>query len=764
MADTQVRQIRISVDTNGNKDLKALADQFGQFNKSAKQTADVLGSLKSAFNAFFAFSVAGVGIKGLADTADSIQNLQSRLKVLTGSSEGAQVAFDGIVEKANATKVSISDLGTTYTRLASVLKSTGLQTNTLLEVTEVLQNTFKLSGATAQEAANASVQLSQGLALGTLRGQDLRSVLSQNVVFGDLLAKQLNITRDKLYKFAEAGTIKTPDVFKAILSNAKEVNTAAESMAQTFEQTLTIAFNKFQVAVGAVNKEFDISGNFRKGVDYLIEKLPEIATVLGVLTLTQLPKLITQLGAVAANLALIAISNPISALITAFGALYIYSEKFANSIKEIAAALIDLPRFVLEGLVAVRKFVDGFAGIKDTGTELDPVIDKLKEFSKAISDSRKFGGQTRSQLDEEAEKAKKLADAQADVANKLKATAGAEKKLKEILGEINKEYLAGKLSVEAYNEKLDAFNIQKATRNFRDGKENLEKFSLELNKFQKSQIDRAFNAGTTSFSAFNTAIRENRIEELNIKLKSGKINLIEYNLELAKISENFAPGSAFTSGLAGYVESIGTTTVQVGALIKSTFDGLDEYFLGFIKTGTFNFAKFTETILDDLAKIILRATIIKPLAEGLLNYNFQGSASGTQTRVQPGTGNYITNAHGNVFDKGLRKFAAGGVVNSPTMFSYGQGKSGLMGEAGAEAILPLGRGANGDLGVQASLNPVTINIVNNAGVDVSQTESTDSSGQKTIDVIIQSKVKEGFASGVFDKTMNRNYGLRRQGV
>jgi phage-related minor tail protein len=61
---------------------------------------------------------------------------------------------------------------------------------------------------------------------------------------------------------------------------------------------------------------------------------------------------------------------------------------------------------------------------------------------------------------------------------------------------------------------------------------------------------------------------------------------------------------------------------------------------------------------------------------------------------------------------GVVPFASGGVVSSPTYFPLG-GQMGLMGEAGAEAILPLGRGADGRLGVAAGGGGQAVNIVFN---------------------------------------------------
>ena len=64
--------------------------------------------------------------------------------------------------------------------------------------------------------------------------------------------------------------------------------------------------------------------------------------------------------------------------------------------------------------------------------------------------------------------------------------------------------------------------------------------------------------------------------------------------------------------------------------------------------------------------------------------------------------NASASANGNVFSNGnLVPYADGGVVGGPTYFPMNDGRTGLMGEAGPEAIMPLKRGKNGKLGVQA---------------------------------------------------------------
>jgi lambda family phage tail tape measure protein len=70
--------------------------------------------------------------------------------------------------------------------------------------------------------------------------------------------------------------------------------------------------------------------------------------------------------------------------------------------------------------------------------------------------------------------------------------------------------------------------------------------------------------------------------------------------------------------------------------------------------------------------------------------------------ISPYVPTFTPSENGNVFSNGnLVPYADGGVVGSPTTFPMNDGRTGLMGEAGPEAIMPLKRGKNGKLGVQA---------------------------------------------------------------
>jgi tape measure domain-containing protein len=105
-------------------------------------------------------------------------------------------------------------------------------------------------------------------------------------------------------------------------------------------------------------------------------------------------------------------------------------------------------------------------------------------------------------------------------------------------------------------------------------------------------------------------------------------------------------------------------------------------------------------VLKDIARQLLQIMVIQPIVKG----------------IAAGIGNLFPSANGNVFAPGgVVPYAMGGIVTRPTIFPFADGggfRTGLMGEAGPEAIMPLKRGADGKLGVQiVNSNPQDIQAV-----------------------------------------------------
>jgi|694.fasta_scaffold34781_8 lambda family phage tail tape measure protein len=160
-------------------------------------------------------------------------------------------------------------------------------------------------------------------------------------------------------------------------------------------------------------------------------------------------------------------------------------------------------------------------------------------------------------------------------------------------------------------------------------------------------------------------------------------------------------GDTFGESLRQYYDSLKNFGGQVADSVKGAFQGLEDQLTSFVTTGKANFTDLANSIIADIARIAIRQAIIRPLVGGIFDiFNIKPSAMG------------------NVFaQNGIQKFARGGIVDKPTMFPFAKG-IGLMGEAGPEAIMPLRRGRDGRLGVQAT----------NGGGGVSVVVNVDASG------------------------------------
>lgn len=760
---TSVRNIVIKVDTSGAPGLKDLANQMGGLNKRVKDLGSGFSSFKNIFQTVLGVQVAGFGIQALADMADSMQNLENRIKVLGGGADKAAGTMRGLLDVANETKTSVDGLATIYVRLAASTKEANLSSTSLLQVSKLLQNTFRLSGATTQEATNAAIQLSQGFASGQLRGQELRSVLEQNVVFGDLLTKALGKTRGELYKFAEQGKLTSAVVLKALVAGMDETNAKADQLGQTFEQSVTIAMNKVKFAINDLNKEFNLSGQFAKGVDATSNKLSDMGNIFTNFLIPAFKSMTDALGKLGISFKDIFLSNPIiKPMYDAASA----ASYFSEVLKDLDGNILRLEYSVLSFIDNTKQKFEGWFSNLGTASKLINKIlggDVSKNALKDVSDRIEKNYQTlvkQKQFEEQVKQNQKKSIE--DDINKMKGTEEVIDKRVVLLKKLNKEYEDGALSISDYFDKLEEVDKTEAKRLFKEGKKDLEQMNDAARKFSLASLNRDLAEGFINLRQFNEESENIKLAMLEEKFRSGKIALSEYDAELVKISSKFEAGASLRAGTEEYLKSIGTLSSGISGAVSKTFGRLEDSLVEFTKTGKFNFEQFTQAILDDLTRIIIRSQIIAPLAKGLLGAISPG-ASGDVQGFGSAQGGFAFAAKGGAFENGVQKFASGGIVSKPTGFGMAGGKSGLMGEAGPEAILPLTRNSSGDLGVQATQAPVFINIVNNGGGTVDQKESTGSGGERQIDILINAKVREGIESGRFDRTFDQAYGLKRKG-
>ena len=160
---------------------------------------------------------------------------------------------------------------------------------------------------------------------------------------------------------------------------------------------------------------------------------------------------------------------------------------------------------------------------------------------------------------------------------------------------------------------------------------------------------------------------------------------------------------------------------------------------GFLESGFMSMIDGTKSVTDAFRS--MATDVIKELYRILVVQQIVNQA---KTAIQSLSGYVFPSANGNAFNNGkIIPYANGGVVNSPTMFPMSGGNTGLMGEAGPEAILPLKRGPDGKLGVESSGGSVVVNQTINVSTGVAQTVRNEI---KTL----MPQIAEGAKSAVLD--------------
>lgn len=177
-----------------------------------------------------------------------------------------------------------------------------------------------------------------------------------------------------------------------------------------------------------------------------------------------------------------------------------------------------------------------------------------------------------------------------------------------------------------------------------------------------------------------------------------------------------------TAAWDNYLDSAQNVAGQTKSLFGNAFNSMEDAVVNFAMTGKLSFAGFTKSILADMARIAVRqasSSLLSSLFGAGLSYFSgggggnglaAGSAGAASSNLGASAGGYsgsfFPQALGGAWSAGVQMFADGGaftnsIVSKPTAFGMANGKTGVMGEAGEEAIMPLTRTSSGKLGVMA---------------------------------------------------------------
>lgn len=319
------------------------------------------------------------------------------------------------------------------------------------------------------------------------------------------------------------------------------------------------------------------------------------------------------------------------------------------------------------------------------------------------------------------------------------------------------------------------------------GKAQQEQFDAAQARLQsiRSRLDAEVTVGAKSQAAAQAELREEtarlgqelgaallpRLRELIATFPQSE-NLEAWREMVAQIEAMQRAGERPTwiagarAALEEYSNTAGDVFAQTQQIVASAFQGMEDALMRFVETGKLSFTDLVNSILQDLARLMIRRAIIAPLADALgsflPSFGSMGGGGGDTTLGGYTGGDLLGSAKGNVFNSPSLHQYVNQIHDTPKFFTFAKG--GVFAEAGPEAVMPLTRDASGRLGVHASGGggAVSVQVHNYSGQPAQTRESTDSRGNRSVEVMIGEMVAGEMArpgSAVYQATRGA-FGLR----
>lgn len=253
---------------------RAQAEQAAAQDKTAAASSALTGRLKNLLGAYVGLQT----VQKLVEMSDQMSQINARLQLMTGSEEAAAAAQDKIYQAAMRSRGAYTDLADMVTQLGTVAPDAFSSTDELIAFAEQLQKQMAISGVSGQSAQAAMLQLTQALASGTLRGDELNSVLEQTPMIAKTIADYMGVSTGQMREMASEGAITADVVKNAMLSAAEETNAAFERMPMTWSQAWTMMQN---VALQALQPVLNAIGLLANNLDVIAPIVISVAAALG---------------------------------------------------------------------------------------------------------------------------------------------------------------------------------------------------------------------------------------------------------------------------------------------------------------------------------------------------------------------------------------------------------------------------------------------------------------------------------------------------
>ncbi|MGK7708989.1 tape measure protein [Acinetobacter baumannii] len=251
----QESRLVIVIDSqNAERNARNLGNELESIERKGEFASKSMDSLSVATRALAGHMAGLLTVGSAISKMDTYTGLQNRLKLVTNNQVELNKATEDTFRIAQKTYSAWDSVLQVYQRFSDNAKTLNLTMDDTARLTETVSKAVAISGASAEAADAALVQFGQALASGTLRGEELNSVMEQTPALAKAIAKGMGITVGELRSVAAEGKITSQEIVKALRNVESDVDALFAKTDITIGQSLTLLNNEITKFVGEAGK------------------------------------------------------------------------------------------------------------------------------------------------------------------------------------------------------------------------------------------------------------------------------------------------------------------------------------------------------------------------------------------------------------------------------------------------------------------------------------------------------------------------------
>ena len=186
------------------------------------------------------------GIKKVLDWSNELSSIQTRLNLINDGTQSTIDLQNKLYQAAQRSRGSYDDMAESVSKLGLLAGDAFKNNDEMIAFSEMMNKSFKVSGAGQQEISAATYQLTQAMASGKLQGDEFRSIMENAPMLADAIAEYMGKSKGELRKLAAEGAITSDIIKNALFSAADDINAKYEQMPKTFTDAMNSIKNTTQ--------------------------------------------------------------------------------------------------------------------------------------------------------------------------------------------------------------------------------------------------------------------------------------------------------------------------------------------------------------------------------------------------------------------------------------------------------------------------------------------------------------------------------------